>query len=178
MPTPTPKKRWQINPQITPIAAQNLVEYSAVLQQILFNRGHATAESARRYLEASPPPDSEPERMLGISESVERIRYALKHNEKIAIYGDYDVDGVTATALLTEVLRGLGGSEIIPYIPNRFEEGYGLNREALELLKDNGVSLVITVDCGIRSLPEAEAARKLGLDMIITDHHHPHTDLP
>lgn len=155
-----------------------MAEYPAVLQQILYNRGHATAESARRFLEAAPPPLSEPERMLGMSETVERIRFALKHRQTIAVYGDYDVDGVTATALLTEVLRGLGESEIIPYIPNRFEEGYGLNLEALELLKEQGVRLVITVDCGIRSFPEAEAARRLGLDMIITDHHSPLSELP
>lgn len=175
---PQPKKRWQISQLLTPFAAQNLAEYPAVLQQILYNRGHATAESARRFLEAAPPPLSEPERMLGMSETVERIRFALKHGETIAVYGDYDVDGVTATALLTEVLRGLGGSEIIPYIPNRFEEGYGLNLEALELLKEQGVRLVITVDCGIRSFPEAEAAHRLGLDLIITDHHSPLTELP
>lgn len=175
---PPLKKRWQISEPLTPIAAQNLAEYPAVLQQILFNRGQATAESARRYLDATPPPDSAPERMLGMSEATQRIHYALQHGQTIAVYGDYDVDGVTATALLTEVLRGLGGSEIIPYIPNRFEEGYGLNREALENLRDSGVKLVITVDCGIRSLPEAEAAQELGLDMIISDHHHPFTELP
>ena len=171
-------KRWQIAQPLPPLAAQNLAEYPPILQQLLYNRGHATAESAQRYLEAAPPANSAPEHMLGILESVKRIRYALKHGQTIAVYGDYDVDGVTATALLTEVLRGLGGSEIVPYIPNRFEEGYGLNREALEALKKSGVKLVITVDCGIRSLPEAEFAQHLGLDMIISDHHHPFTELP
>jgi len=171
-------KRWQISQPLTSIAAQNLAQYPPVLQQLLFNRGHATAETAQRYLDAAPPPHSEPENMLGIPQAVERIRYALQTEQTIAVYGDYDVDGVTATALLTQVLRGLGGSKIIPYIPNRFEEGYGLNREALELLKEWGVKLVITVDCGIRSLPEAEFTQHMGMDLIISDHHHPHSELP
>jgi len=175
---PILNKRWQISQPLSPIAAQNLAEYPPVLQQLLYNRGHATTESARRFLEAAPPPDSKPENMLGMAAATDRIHYALKYGQSIAVYGDYDVDGVTATALLTEVLRGFEGSEIIPYIPNRFEEGYGLNREALEALKERGVKLVITVDCGIRSLPEAEAAQQLGLDMIISDHHHPFTELP
>lgn len=175
---PKLKKRWQISQLLTPLAAQNLAEYPPVLQQILYNRGHATAESARRFLDAAPPPHSEPERMLGMNEAVERIRFALKQSEMIAVYGDYDVDGVTATALLTEVLRDFGESQIIPYIPNRFEEGYGLNLEALQALKEQGVKLVITVDSGIRSFPEAEAARRYGLDLIITDHHSPLAELP
>lgn len=175
---PLLNKRWQISQPLSPLAAQNLAEYPPVLQQLLYNRGHATAESARLYLEAAPPPNSNPENMQGMAAATDRIHFALEQGQPIAVYGDYDVDGVTATALLTEVLRGFGGSEIIPYIPNRFDEGYGLNREALEYLKERGVQLVITVDCGIRSLPEAEAAHQLGLDLIISDHHHPFTELP
>ena len=95
----------------------------------------------------------------------------------MVIYGDYDADGVTATALLVQVLQTLG-IDASGYIPNRFEEGYGLNVDALESLKAGGASLVITVDCGIRSPEEAEFARKIGLDLIITDHHHPSDELP
>src|SRR6185436_18907400 len=93
-------------------------------------------------------------------------------DEPIAVYGDYDVDGVTATALLVDALKGLGGN-VRHYIPNRFDEGYGLNIDALDSLKADGVKLVITVDCGIRSPDEALHARAIGLDLIISDHHHP-----
>jgi single-stranded-DNA-specific exonuclease len=113
-----------------------------------------------------------------MAEAVHRIRFALDHSQPIAVYGDYDVDGVTATALLAQVLRALGG-DVRPYIPNRFDEGYGLNIEALDSLKSEGARLVITVDCGIRSPSEAEHAREIDLDLIITDHHHPSDgDLP
>jgi single-stranded-DNA-specific exonuclease len=104
--------------------------------------------------------------------TVDRICYALQHNEPIAIYGDYDVDGVTATALLVQTLEAFGGN-VRGYIPNRFDEGYGLNKDALDSLKADGVKLVITVDCGIRSPDEALHARTIGLDLIISDHHHP-----
>jgi single-stranded-DNA-specific exonuclease len=96
----------------------------------------------------------------------------VDQHEPIAVYGDYDVDGVTATALLIQVLESLSAI-VKPYIPNRFDEGYGLNMEALDLLKAEGTKLVITVDCGIRSPEEAQHARDIGLDLIITDHHHP-----
>jgi single-stranded-DNA-specific exonuclease len=115
--------------------------------------------------------------MLGVPEAVERLQYALENNESIAVYGDYDVDGVTATALLVLFLQGLD-ADVIGYIPNRFEEGYGLNKDALKELRSKGVDLVITVDCGIRSLEEIDFAADLGLDMIISDHHHPGPELP
>lgn len=172
-----PKKRWIIPPKIPSDAASQLAPYHPVLQQILYNRGHKTMESARNYLEAHLPEGTEPQGMLGIAEAVERIRWAIDHREKIAVYGDYDVDGVTATALLSQVLSSMG-AEVIPYIPNRFDEGYGLNVEAINTLKEQGVSLIITVDCGIRSPEEAEHALSLGIDMIISDHHHPSGSLP
>jgi single-stranded-DNA-specific exonuclease len=122
--------------------------------------------------------DPSPLQMTGIPASVERVRYALDHNEPIAIYGDYDVDGVTATALLVQALRALGG-EVRGYIPNRFDEGYGLNNEALSALQAEGIKLVISVDCGIRSPSETSHARAIGLDLIISDHHQPaEGDLP
>jgi hypothetical protein len=110
--------------------------------------------------------------MTGMQATVDRICYALQHNEPIAIYGDYDVDGVTATALLVQSLGALGAN-VRGYIPNRFDEGYGLNKDALDTLKADGVKLVITVDCGIRSPDEALHAQTIGLDLIISDHHHP-----
>jgi single-stranded-DNA-specific exonuclease len=109
--------------------------------------------------------------------AVSRIFWAIDQREPIAVYGDYDVDGVTATVLMVEVLRAYEGV-VREYIPDRFEEGYGLNKEALAKLAEEGVRLVITVDCGIRSPDEALFARQAGLDLIISDHHHPHGDVP
>ncbi|HIE57997.1 MAG TPA: single-stranded-DNA-specific exonuclease RecJ [Anaerolineales bacterium] len=168
---------WQIAPRITPDAERELHGYPPILRQILFNRGYATHKAARQYLEAQPPADTDPYNLRGIPEAVERIERALRSQERIAIYGDYDVDGVTATALLTLYLADLGAN-VTSHIPNRFDEGYGLNKDALTKLKEAGVNLVITVDCGIRSLEEALHARNLGLDLIITDHHHPGAELP
>ena len=170
-------KRWQVSPKLSPEADANLADYPPVLRQVLYNRGHSTAESARLYLEAQSPPGAQPENLGGISTAAERIRYAIQHRQQIAVYGDYDVDGVTATALLTSALSRLG-ADVQGYIPNRFDEGYGLNKEALDSLCARGVRLVITVDCGIRSNPEVDHANSLGLDMVITDHHHPLGDLP
>ena len=168
----THTKRWLIPPVITLEAETELKAFPPVLRQILFNRGYATDAEARAFLKAKPEFDTDPFQMTGMQAAVERIRYALEHNEPIAIYGDYDVDGVTSTALLVDVLNAFGAN-VRGYIPNRFDEGYGLNNEALTQLKEDGVKLVITVDCGIRSPDEALHARTIGLDLIITDHHHP-----
>ena len=165
-------KRWLIPPVITLEADTALRAFPPVLRQILFNRGYATDAEARAFLKAEPDFDTDPFQMTDMRAAVERIRYALAQNEPIAIYGDYDVDGVTSTALLVDILNALG-ADVRGYIPNRFDEGYGLNNEALSQLKDEGVKLVITVDCGIRSPDEALHARTIGLDLIITDHHHP-----
>jgi len=165
-------KRWIIPPQITPEADSALSAFPPVLRQILFNRGYANDADARAYLNAKPDFNTDPFQMTGMREAVMRIQFAIQNHEPIAIYGDYDVDGVTATALLVESLKTLN-ADVRGYIPNRFEEGYGLNINALDELKADGVKLVITVDCGIRSPSEALHARSIGLDLIISDHHHP-----
>src|SRR5215211_1787708 len=165
-------KRWVINPPITHQAELELVKFPPILKQILFNRGMATDAEARTFLKAATISNMDPFQLIGMRAAVDRIQYALQHNEPIAIYGDYDVDGVTATALLVQALEALG-AKVRGYIPNRFDEGYGLNKDALDSLKADGVKLVITVDCGIRSPDEALHARTIGLDLIISDHHHP-----
>lgn len=126
---------------------------------------------ARAFLKATPDFNTDPFQMTGMETAVERIRQAIRQRQAIAIYGDYDVDGVTATASV-QTLQALG-ADVRGYIPNRFDEGYGLNKDALDLLKADGVKLVITVDCGIRSPDEALHAQTHGLDLIISDHHHP-----
>ena len=165
-------KRWVIQPQITPQAEKALEKFPTILKQILFNRGYGTDAEARAFLKAEPNSNTDPFQLIGMDNAVKRIQQALANNEPIAIYGDYDVDGVTSTALLVQALEGLGGN-VRGYIPNRFDEGYGLNPEALDSLKADGIKLVITVDCGIRSPDEALHAQTIGLDLIISDHHHP-----
>ena len=171
-------KRWLVFSPLTSQANEDLIAYPPILRQLLFNRGYAAAAEARNYLNADLGFNTDPFQMTGMEATVVRIRQAIANSEPIAIYGDYDVDGVTATALLVQTLRALGGN-VSPYIPNRFDEGYGLNPEALDSLKADGIRLVITVDCGIRSPDEAAYARTLGLDLIISDHHQPaEGDLP
>ncbi len=171
-------KHWNIPPLITPEADSALTKFPPILRQILFNRGYPTDAEARAYLNAKPDFNTDPFQMTGMREAVERIQIAIQNNEPIAIYGDYDVDGVTSTALLVDTLTFFNAN-VRGYIPNRFEEGYGLNNEAMDKLKADGVQLVISVDCGIRSPNEALHARTLGLDLIISDHHHPaEGDLP
>src|SRR5687767_1662031 len=168
-------KRWAIASPITPQAEESLIKFPPILKQILFNRGLGSYEEAKLFLEAKPVSNNDPFQLIGMQATVDRIQYALEHQEPIAIYGDYDVDGVTATALLVQALEVLGAN-VRAYIPNRFDEGYGLNPDALDTLKADGVKLVITVDCGIRSPNEALHARTIGLDLIISDHHHPDGD--
>ena len=176
--TMTPSKRWLVQPALTLQADENLIKFPSILRQILFNRGYATDAEARTFLKAEPDFDPNPFQLTGMDAAVERIRFAIDHHEPIAIYGDYDVDGVTSTALLVQALQALG-ADARGYIPNRFDEGYGLNKDALDHLKADGVKLVITVDCGIRSPDEALHARTTGLDLVISDHHHPaEGDLP
>jgi len=171
-------KHWVVAAPITQQADEALAKFPPILKQIVFNRGLATDAEARAFLKAEANANTDPFQLTGMQATVDRICYALQHDEPIAIYGDYDVDGVTATALLVQVLQALGAN-VRGYIPNRFDEGYGLNKEALDTLKASGVNLVITVDCGIRSPDEALHAQTIGLDLIISDHHHPDgTNLP
>ena len=170
-------KRWNISPKLTPQADLALEKFPPILRQLLFNRGYGTDAEARAFLRAEANFDTSPAQMTGMSAAVDRLLFAIEHHEPIAIYGDYDVDGVTATALLVQTLQAFD-ADVRGYIPNRFDEGYGLNNEALTTLQDDGVKLVITVDCGIRSPDEAAHARAIGLDLIISDHHHPAETLP
>ncbi len=148
-----------------------------MLAQVLYNRGQDTPEKARMFLDGGDYALHNPFLMHGMAQAVARIRQAIKRGELIAVYGDFDADGVTSTALLTQALQALGG-RVRPYIPNRVDEGYGLNTNALDQLKDEGARLVVTVDCGIRSLEEVAYGRQIGLDMIVTDHHSVGEELP
>ncbi len=173
-----PSKRWIVAPPLTDAARTDLAEFPPIVAQLLCNRGIVEAQAARLYFAGEWDKPDDPTQLTGLAETVDRLQRAIHAGERIAIYGDYDTDGVTATALLVQVLTALGAN-VQSYIPNREDEGYGLNNDALKSLKDDhSVSVVITVDCGIRSLSEADTARALGLDLIITDHHHPLPELP
>ena len=171
------EKRWQIAANITPEAEKNLDSFPPLVRQLLFNRGYATQEEATDFLSAVVPEGNDAFNMLGVPEASERISHAIDKQERIIIYGDYDTDGVTASAVMVQSLKALG-ADVAAYIPNRFDEGYGLNNEALDKLKEQNAKLVITVDCGIRALEEAQHAKELGLDLIISDHHTPGPELP
>jgi single-stranded-DNA-specific exonuclease len=144
---------------------------------ILASLGFDAQDTAIAFLNGDDEHDLDPLLMASMEPAVERIKEALARKDQIAIYADYDADGVTSAALLDETLRAVGVRPRV-YFPDRFTEGYGLNGNALELLASEGANLVITVDCGIRAVQEASLARELGLDLIITDHHHPPEQLP
>ncbi|MER2235380.1 MAG: single-stranded-DNA-specific exonuclease RecJ [Candidatus Limivicinus sp.] len=141
-----------------------------LLARILAARGMTDPEVARGLLVSGPEILHDPMSMLGMPRACERVRKAIADGEQVTVYGDYDVDGITATCLLTDYLRSCG-VKCGWYIPDRDEEGYGLNASALLKLRDEGNSLVISVDCGITAVEEADYARSIGLDLIITDHH-------
>lgn len=144
---------------------------------VLSARGLDTPEKAARFLDSGGSRSHDPYLLKDMDRAVERVRRALEVGETIAVYGDYDVDGITATCLLTEALALLGGTAV-SYIPDRTEEGYGLNPGAIRRLAEQGVTLIVTVDCGITAGLEVEYARSLGLDVVITDHHHCKDKLP
>ena len=146
----------------------------------MYNRGLTEPAQVQAFLEGRYLENSDPFLLAGMNQAVERISRAISDDELIVVYGDFDADGVTATVLLTEALRGLGieRSRIRPYIPDRVDEGYGLNLDAMDRIKEFGAGLIITVDCGIRSVAEVAYANELGMEMIITDHHSLGRQLP
>ena len=169
------QKRWTLAPAAAKDHWKSHPRYSPALCQILSNRGFADLPAAEQFI-SSRQLDEDPFAMRDMRAAVERVKNALALGERIAVYGDYDADGVCATALMLQTLRRLGGS-VIPHIPHR-DDGYGLNEAALLDLARQGVKLVVTVDCGIRSLAEVAAGAAAGLDIIISDHHSVGASLP
>jgi len=167
--------RWQLLPQ-APDEYLRAANLPPIIAQLLYNRGVKPGE-IEPFLLADYRLGGNPFLLPDMSQAVNRIYKALLTGEKIAIYGDFDVDGITATASLTEGLSWLGG-KVTPYIPHRLREGHGLKLPALEKLHSQGVGLIITVDCGVTSITEAKQSQEMGLAMIITDHHVPLATLP
>jgi len=169
--------RWNLLPPAPEGFLADNAGLPPLVVQLLFNRGLTDLSQLPSFLAGDKSLSASPFLLPDMPRAVARIFQALLSGEQIAIYGDYDADGITATAVLVKGLSGLGGNAV-PYIPHRLTEGYGLRKAALENLARQGVSLVITVDCGITSIDEVKKARRLGLDVIITDHHTPLPELP
>ena len=164
--------RWNLRPS-GPAGSRAELERAGLpplCAAVLCARGVDTAPAASAFLAHGPNLLHDPFLLRDMEKAVERISRAIREQETVAVYGDYDVDGITATCLLTQFLRTLGG-QVVSYIPDRTEEGYGLNNHAIDALARQGVTLIVTVDCGITAAQEVEYARALGVDVVITDHH-------
>ena len=173
------KNNWIIekeNPKLRDKLAKSL-QISPITAQILVNRGIENETEANLFLNCTLFDLPSPYLMKGMDRAVERIKKALENNERIAIYGDYDVDGVTSTALLYSFLKVLKAN-VTYYNPDRLKEGYGINIDAVKKLAEQGVSLIISGDCGITAVKEIEQAKELGVEFIVTDHHKPPQELP
>jgi single-stranded-DNA-specific exonuclease len=172
-------KRWRLPSHDAASIAQ--LERTAgvppVVAQLLWNRGVYRPDDVQSFLQSKLSYLRDPELLPGAAEAAQRLHAAVKAGRKITVYGDYDADGMTGAAILIRCLKLLG-ADVNYYIPNRLEEGYGLSCDALRTLAERGSQLVISVDCGIASIKEAETARELGLELIVTDHHEMRDELP
>jgi single-stranded-DNA-specific exonuclease len=170
-------QRWDLLPPITDQQKIGSAGFSPLLIQLLHNRGVKRPEDYTSFLASDDSLLIDPQLLPDMNQAIIRVNRALLRGETIGIYGDFDADGITATAALVQGLALLGG-KAIPYIPHRQTEGHGLTTNALKKLHEQGVSLVITVDCGVTDVVEAKRAKEMGLDIIITDHHNPPDKLP
>lgn len=174
-----PRTRWESIEVDSSLQTQlsEKLNIHHTIAKMLIRRGMKDIEAIRQFLSPSYEELHDPYLLSGMKEAVERIRRALEKKEKILIYGDYDVDGVSSTSLMIQLFQKLE-ADVQYYIPNRFREGYGINRQALQTAQQQGFTLVISVDTGISAAAEVEYAKELGLDLIITDHHEPSPILP
>ncbi len=168
------RTHWRL---LTPPESSDIPGISPLIARLLGNRGISEPSQIEAFLAADSRLESDPFLLPDIQPAITRTYRALLTGEEIAVYGDFDADGITATALLVQGLSALGG-KVLPYIPHRHREGYGLQVAALEKLRKHGISLIITVDTGITAIAEIEKAGKMGVDIIITDHHLPLASLP
>jgi single-stranded-DNA-specific exonuclease len=169
-------ERLPCNDQAAEMLAREL-RISPAIARLLAIRGFDSAEEAEKFLHPSLDHLHDPFRLAGMAVAVERILAAIERKERIAVHGDYDCDGITSTVILRRALE-LFGATVVHFIPERLTDGYGLQPETFDRLQADGVRLVISVDCGIRGMDAARRARELNIDLIITDHHEPGTELP
>lgn len=172
-------KRWRIHPHDPDsiVALERAARIPAVVAQLLICRGISDPDLARRFLDSKLSALRDPGELPGCLEAAERIQEAIRGGKRIVVYGDYDVDGITGTALLRQCIKLLGG-DVSYYVPHRIDEGYGVNHEAIRSLAAQKAELIVTVDCGITSVEQAATARECGLELIVTDHHEPGLRLP
>ena len=170
-------KRWTVLPDYPEHINVSLSDYNAFMRQLLYNRGITDNDSAAHFINGTVDHPTDPFLIKDMGAAVERLHQGILEKESIVIYGDYDADGVTASALLKLFFSALDVQSRV-YIPNRYDEGYGLNEEAMNQLAAEGTELIITVDCGVRGRSEVTLANQLGMDVIISDHHHPGEVLP
>ena len=171
-------RKWHIAPE-KPEAQERLraAGYPYLVSAVLAARGVESPEQAAVFLEREDKLTLSPFLMKDMDKAAERVQQALARREKIAVFGDYDVDGITATCILVDYLKGRG-ADVVHYIPRRIEDGYGLSCDAIRGLYDQGVRLLVTVDCGITGVEEVDYANSIGLDVVITDHHECREVLP
>ena len=170
--------QWNI-PRERPVVPDALTRagFSRLLAAVLAVRGYDMPEAARQFLDVDERQLGDPLRLEDMTNAIMRLQRAIDTHETVAVYGDYDVDGITSSCMLTDYLRSRG-LDCTLYIPDRLEEGYGVNTAAIEALHARGVTLIVTVDCGVTTVEEAAFASSLGVDMIITDHHECRDELP
>ena len=173
-------KHWRLQTAVQAKDVQDAEQngYPAWLMALLRQRGYSEANARTSFLRGTTAELPDPFLLTDMDKAVERLQQAFEQGETVAVFGDYDADGVTATALTVRVLQRLGFAEILTYIPDRFDEGYGLNLDALSFLIDNEVRVILTVDCGISAWEEASFLQAQGVDLIITDHHQLGEQLP
>lgn len=174
-------KRWEVKAQgeakvVAAIASH--IGISPVLANLLVQRGIDTVEKAEKFFDPQLRDLHDPFLMKDMDRAVERVEQALERNERIMVYGDYDVDGTTAVALVYKFLRQIGHTNLMFYIPDRYTEGYGISRKGIDIAAKKGVKLIIALDCGIKAVEKVDYAKQKGVDFIICDHHLPAEQIP
>ena len=172
--------KWVVAPDPDPEFLQKIcieTGLDQIVVKILFNRQISSPEAINQFLNPTMSDLPDPFTLYDMDKAVERILNALRENEKIMVYGDYDVDGITASSLLYLVLNKLG-AQVMYYLPNRLVEGYGLSTDGIKEAAAKGISLIVSVDTGVTAVEEVKFARSLGIDCILTDHHEPGETLP
>ena len=175
------EKRWVVKPQGNPEAVAAMVAatgISPVLANLLVQRGIDTLEKAKKFFNPQLSDLHDPFLMKDMDKAVERVERAVRNREKIMVYGDYDVDGTTAVALVYKFLRQIGHKDLLFYIPDRYTEGYGISTKGIDHAARKGATLIIALDCGIKAIEKVDYAKRKGVDFIICDHHLPAEEIP
>ena len=175
------EKRWVVKPQGNPKAVAAMAAatgISPVLANLLVQRGIDTLEKAKKFFNPQLSDLHDPFLMKDMDKAVERVERAVRNREKIMVYGDYDVDGTTAVALVYKFLRQIGHKDLLFYIPDRYTEGYGISTKGIDHAARKGATLIIALDCGIKAIEKVDYAKRKGVDFIICDHHLPAEEIP